>query len=219
MLKFIKDNNLTFKKLFIFSLSLLLVFVNLFADENKKAPDFKLQDVQGKQVSLSDFTDKLIVLDFWATWCVPCKKAMKELDKIQTKYTEQVKIIAISIDKPRAKAKAVSYVKSRRFSFVTLFDPDWRVKRKYNVVNPPRTLVITPEKNIIYEHDGYKRGDEKKLEKIIKEWISKREKTKNEKVVDTKQMQGADSIKTMEKQDTTKVDSSATLDEKTGVKE
>jgi len=199
-----KLNKFKLKITIAIALLSILLTTSLFSKESLKAADFKLDNIKGKQVSISDFNEKLIVLDFWATWCVPCKKAMKELDKIQKKYSENVQVIAISIDKPRAKSKAVSFVKSNRFSFLTLFDPSGRVKRKYNVINPPRTFIINPQKEIIYQHEGYKRGDEKKIEEIIKNWIEKQDSFKNIDKI-KKNIEKPDTLNCEENQENTKI--------------
>ena len=100
---------------------LMFFIIQLFTLE--KAPDFKLENMKGKQVKLSDFLEKgLVVLDFWTTWCEPCKKELPELSKIQDKYKEHITVITISCDKPRNKDKAKAYIKSKKFNVVNLFD-------------------------------------------------------------------------------------------------
>ncbi len=150
---------------------ILIVFaVNLSALE--KAPDFKLENMEGKQVKLSGFLEKgLVVLDFWATWCEPCKKELTALNILQEKYGDTITVIAVSVDKARKKNKAKAFIKSRKYKFVTLFDVKSDVKKLYNITNIPRTLVITPDSEILFDHMGYKRGDEKHIEDIIKKWI------------------------------------------------
>lgn len=213
MFKLFRQTTLV-KKILLFLLTFLFVSISLLGKKPMIAPSFTLDNIKGNEISLSDFENQLIVLDFWATWCVPCKKAMKELDKIQRKYTEQVKIIAISIDKPRAKATATSYLKSNRFSFISLFDPTWRVKRKYNVVNPPRTYIINPQQEIIYQHEGYKRGDENKIEKVIKNWIKTQPATK--KSADSLKTQPQDSVSNSELQENIESDTLKRTEENRG---
>ena len=143
----------------------------LSAVELGTAPDFQLENERGDQVKLSDFNDKLVLLDFWATWCVPCCKELPHLSKLQEKYGDDVQVLAITIDKARQVSKAKAYVKSNRFKFMTLFDPKQEVAALYNMVNPPRTLLIDPSGKIIFQHDGYKRGDEVHIEEEIVKWI------------------------------------------------
>ena len=133
--------------------------------------DFRLEDLNGKQQKLSELQqDKLVILDFWATWCDPCKKALPKLNELHNKYDE-VLVIAINMDKPRKKSDAVSHIKSNRFDFITLFDPAGNVARQFNVTSIPRTLMLSPGGEVFYDHTGYQRGDEKEYEKKIQEWL------------------------------------------------
>jgi len=158
------------KNLLIVLMSILLVTQVFAAD---KAGDFKLENLKGKQVKLSDFQEKgLVILDFWATWCVPCKNGLPKINEIHEKY-DTVNVLAINVDKPRKKSKAIAHVKSNRFTFHTLFDPKKIVQKQFNVTNIPRTLIIDQEGNVIYDHTGYQRGDEKHYEEVILKWIEK----------------------------------------------
>ena len=150
---------------------LVLIFVTqLSADDQAK--DFKLENMKGKHVKLSDFLEKgLVILDFWATWCEPCKKELPELSKIQDKYKEQITVLTISCDKPRKKDKAKAYIKSKRFNVVNLFDTKKNVQKLYNITNIPRTFIIAPDSTILYDHTGYQRGDEEEIEAVIIKWI------------------------------------------------
>ena len=150
---------------------LMLILVQLSALE--KAPDFKLENMKGKQVKLSDYLEKgLVVIDFWATWCEPCKKMLLELNKMQDKYKEHITIITINCDKPRAKDKAKAYIKSKKFSVVNLFDTKKNVQKLYNITNIPRTIVIAPDSTILFEHTGFQRGIEEEIEAEIIKWIN-----------------------------------------------
>jgi len=150
--------------LVIFSLLLQI----LCAD---KVADFKLEDIKGKQVRLSEIQgDGLVILDFWATWCVPCKKGLPKLDEIHNKYDE-VNVVTVCTDKPRKKIDAKAYLKSNKFSFYSLFDLQGTVKKNLNITSIPRTLILDPDGEIIYDHTGFQRGDEKHYEEVIEKWL------------------------------------------------
>ncbi len=156
------------KNIFVIIL-IVLIAIQLAAAE--KAGEFKLENLEGKQVKLSDFQEKgLVILDFWATWCVPCKNGLPKINELHEKY-DNVNVLAINVDKPRKKAAAVSHVKSNRFTFHTLFDPKKIVQKQYNITNIPRTLIIDQDGTIIYDHTGYQRGDEKHYEEVIIKWL------------------------------------------------
>ncbi|MFO7897089.1 MAG: DUF6029 family protein [Candidatus Cloacimonadales bacterium] len=161
------------KAIILFS---LLGSTLLWADSDNlatigQAPDFSLEDFNGNQVSLSQYEDKLILLDFWATWCVPCLKALPHLSDFQEKYADDLQVLTVNIDKSRAVSRAKALVKTNDYKFTSLLDTRQEVAGLYNVVNPPRTLLIDSNLNIIWQHDGYKQGDEAKIEAKIQQWI------------------------------------------------
>ena len=160
---------------------MLIIIIAIQLTAAEKVGEFKLENIEGKQVKLSDFQkEDLVILDFWATWCVPCKNSLPKINDIHEKY-DNVNVLAINVDKPRKKAAAVSHVKSNRFTFHTLFDSKKVVQKQFNITNIPRTLIIDQDGTIIYDHTGYQRGDEKHYEEIIIEWLEKQKNsTENE---------------------------------------
>jgi peroxiredoxin len=160
---------------------ILIIFVeNLFALE--KALDFKLENMKGKQVKLSDFLEKgPVILDFWATWCEPCKKELPALSKVQDMYNDSITVITVSCDKPRNKNKAKAYIKAQKLNVVNLFDTKKDVQKLFNVTNIPRTLIIAPDSTIIFDHTGYQRGNEKYIIEAINKWFQQ---TENEEVTE-----------------------------------
>ncbi len=159
-----------------FALILLMILVTgLFG--GVKAPDFKLEDMKGKQVKLSDvLKDGIVILDFWATFCNPCKEELPALDKLQKKYPDQIKVVAISADRARTKNKAKAYIKGKKYEMISLFDVNGEVQKLYKIKNIPRTFIIDQDRNIIYDHEGYKSGDENHLEEEILKLIKTNEK-------------------------------------------
>ena len=147
-----------------------VIMLPIFASD--KAPEFKLENLKGKIVKLSDFQKEgLVILDFWATWCAPCKKALPKMSKLHEKY-DNVNVVTICTDKPRKVSAAKKLVKSQKYKFHTLFDTKGTVRKLYNINNIPRTIIISPDGTIIYDHTGYQEGDEKKLEKVITGWMN-----------------------------------------------
>lgn len=173
----LKDKENEMKNIFAILL-IVLVATQLFAAD--KAADFKLENLAGKQVKLSDLQENgLVIIDFWATWCTPCKKSLPKMNELHEKY-DDVTVIAICTDKPRKKAEAVSHIKSNKFSFHTLFDPKKVVQKQFNVNSIPHALIIDQDGTILYEHTGYQRGDEKHFEEIILKWQEKKKVQKTE---------------------------------------
>ncbi|MBM4398784.1 MAG: TlpA family protein disulfide reductase [Candidatus Cloacimonetes bacterium] len=147
----------------------LLVTVSLLYAE--KMPDFKLPDISGKEVKLEDLLNKgPVIIDFWASWCAPCKKGMAALNKLAEK-SDSLTVVVVSIDAPKDIAKAKSYLKSSGYKFIALFDSDKKLAKRLNVVNPPRTYIIDKTGEIVLIHDGYEPGTEKIYEEKIREMI------------------------------------------------
>jgi thiol-disulfide isomerase/thioredoxin len=157
------------KKIFFTILIGMLLTQTVFALE--KVNDFRLDNLEGKKVSLSQFQKEgLVVLDFWALWCSPCKAFMPKLNELHNKY-EKLNVVTINMDKPRAIDKAKNFIRSNRYDFEVLFDTNQSIQKKFNVTSIPRTIVVDSEGNVIYDHIGYQPGDEKKLEEVIMKWL------------------------------------------------
>ena len=149
-------------------LALLLFCVVLFAEEYKKAPDFKLRDIKGKTVELKDVLEKgPVLIDFWASWCVPCKEEMPIFNELYAKYRDKgLSMFLITIDKGSAIQKAKSFVKSKGFDFTVLFDPKKKVFKSFGCKSKvPVTFVLNKKGEIVFKHDG--KGTKKMFEDAI----------------------------------------------------
>jgi peroxiredoxin len=134
-------------------------------------PEFKLPDVNGKEIELSDVLGKgPVLIDFWATWCVPCKKGMVALNELANRY-DSLTVVMISIDAPKDVSKAKNYLKTNDYKFIGLFDSEKKLAKKLNVINPPRTIILDKTGSIIMSHDGYEPGTEKIYEAKIRELL------------------------------------------------
>ncbi|MDP8227089.1 MAG: TonB family protein [Candidatus Celaenobacter polaris] len=155
-------------------LILSFLFVTSIAFALDTMPDFTLEDIKGDQVNSEELLNKkAVIIDFWAKWCNPCKKALPHLSDIQEKYGDLVNVVCITIDKARDKDKAKSFVKSKDYEFITLFDPNQSVSDMLNVNTIPRTFIINENGEIVYRHEGYTQGDEVALEAELRKIIFK----------------------------------------------
>ena len=132
-------------------------------------PDIKLKDLNNKRQDLRQYySDGPILLNFWNLACEPCKKEMKELDKIHVKYSDKgFEVVSINIDNTRSMSKVKSYVNSQKYSFTVLSDPRAELFRKMGAKVMPFVLIADSTGEIINRHVGYNPGDEKELEKEI----------------------------------------------------
>ena len=167
-----------FQKTFMMSFILSLIMINLGWSQvsaDKKAPDFTLPDMDGNNFQLSqNIEGKLTLVNFWATWCMPCRAEMKKLKKIQKKYEDKgLQVVCISVDDPKTVSKVKSFIKTNRYKYTVLLDTNNEVMRLYQVTNPPYTFLVNEKGELVYTHSGYRKGDEKILEKHIAEILEK----------------------------------------------
>ncbi|MFC2163608.1 DUF6029 family protein [Acidobacteriota bacterium] len=150
----------------------LMIFVLVNPSKAQKAIDFTLKNLDGKDTKLSDYLGKKIILiNFWATWCLPCTKELPHLQKIYTEHkTKDFIMLAVSVDGPETQARVRNFVKRYDYDFPVLLDTETKVVALYNPqVLLPYTILINKDEQIHYVQQGYSPGDEKILEqKILK---------------------------------------------------
>jgi peroxiredoxin len=156
-------------------LLLVLILHAIAFAQTKAAPDFVLPDIDGANYKLSEhFGEGPILINFWATWCIPCRSEAKKLKKILSDYEDKgLTILAISIDDTKTVGKVKSFVNTHKYPFKILLDTNNEVFKLYQGTNPPLTYLIDNDGNITYSHTGYRKGDEKKLEEEILKLIEK----------------------------------------------
>ena len=147
-------------------LIIILSSVSFGADH---LPPIKLKDLQNKKYQLNDFYEKgPILINFWNLACEPCKKEMKELNKLHIKYGENgFQVVSINIDNTRSMSKVKSFVKSQKYDFIVLNDPRAVLFRKMGGKVMPYVIIADSTGQVINRHVGYNPGDERKLEKEI----------------------------------------------------
>jgi peroxiredoxin len=112
------------------------------------APSFELENLEGKIFKSSDFKNKAVILNFWATWCVPCIKEVPELKKAYASFKDNdVEIIAINFAETRSKVE--EFVEKHNFNFTVLLDKYGDVSQDYRVRNLPVTYIISPDGIIV----------------------------------------------------------------------
>jgi len=119
------------------------------------APEFKLPDINGKTVNLSDFKGKIVIVDFWATWCGPCKMEIPGFVKLQEKYKDDLVIIGVSLDQNGPKA-VVPFAKDYSINYHVVYGNGETVKAYGGVNGIPTTFVIDRKGNIQRKYVGYR---------------------------------------------------------------
>ena len=129
-------------------------------DPPAPAPGFTLQSLDGHAVSSASFKGHVVLVNFWATWCGPCREEMPALDRLDRKYAPAgLTMVGISVDVGAGPVKALL----SRFPvhYTVLLDPDTRVSTEYHVEAMPSTFIIDRHGEIRYVHHGYRPGDER----------------------------------------------------------
>ncbi len=106
----------------------------------RPAPNFQLADLSGRSVSLDQFRGKIVMLDFWATWCGPCRVTMPVLEKLQREYSKDLTLLAINLEEPRDQVR--NYVAGRNISSTVLLDEDGKVGQAYGSDSIPMQVLI-----------------------------------------------------------------------------
>ena len=125
------------------------------------APAFSLASRDGKQVSLADLKGQVVMINFWASWCGPCRQELPALDQIYAKYKPMgFTLVAINVESEKADAER--FLEKTPASFPILFDPDNKVSGNYGVSAMPTTVLVDRQGRVRWQHRAYKPGDEAK---------------------------------------------------------
>ena len=137
------------------------------------APDFTLVDQEGKPVSLSDLRGQVVMINFWASWCGPCREEMPLLEQIHQKYGPLgFTLLGVNVEENSADASA--WLHDRPVSFPILFDPQNGVSKLYDVVAMPSTVLIDRLGNVRYLHHGYQPGYENDYQDQVRALVRER---------------------------------------------
>jgi peroxiredoxin/outer membrane lipoprotein-sorting protein len=136
--------------------------------EGKKPPDFTLTSLKGEKISLSSLKGKVVIIDFWASWCPPCREELKIIQKLHNEYKDKgVIILCINSNEEREKVK--DFIDENNYNFTVLLDSDGKVSDNYRVKSIPRIFLINKEGIVVKDITGYSIESEK----ILKEEIEK----------------------------------------------
>ena len=134
------------------------------------APDFASKSASGRNVRLSELRGQVVLVNFWASWCGPCRQELPLLNKIYEQYRAAgFTLLAVNLDDNRKDADAM--LKRLDLRFPTLFDGGKSVAKLYGVDTMPATLVIDRDGRVRYVHRGYYEGYERKYEQQVRELL------------------------------------------------
>ncbi len=166
------------KSLISLSLVLFICFSNqaLAATVGNNAPDFSLPALQGSSkkegVMMRDFRGKVVYVDFWASWCGPCRKSMPVLEEVRQQYKDQgFEVVAINVDE--STDDALRFLKKYPVSYPILLDPKGKTPELYKVEGMPTAYIVDKAGVIRYVHSGFQPHDREKIEKTVKQLLAK----------------------------------------------
>lgn len=159
------------KPAILFLLSIfLLIPVTHAASVSGPAPDFTLKSRSGENLKLSEYRGDVVMINFWASWCAPCRQEMPLLEELYKKYNDLgFTLLAVNVEEDSSKADDL--LGEVLVTFPVLFDNTNKVSKLYNVVAMPSTVIVDRDGNMRYLHRGYLPGYEEEYNKQVKELI------------------------------------------------
>ncbi len=134
------------------------------------APDFTLRSADGPAVRLQEQRGRVVMVNFWATWCGPCRQEMPQLNRLYGKYRDAgFTLLGVNVDEDQG--KAVSLASRLGLQFPVLLDTDKKVSRLYDLSTMPSTVLIDRDGRMRYLHLGYREGYEDTYERQIRELL------------------------------------------------
>ena len=116
--------------------------------EGTTAPDFELESTDGTMVKLSSFQGNLVFLNFWATWCPPCRAEMPSMQELYDQFSDKG-LVMLAVDLQESEAKVTAFMDKLNLEFPALLDKSGQVGRQYGVRNIPTTYLIGPTGDVI----------------------------------------------------------------------
>lgn len=151
-------------------ISALVMALSLIAGSavaNESAPDFTLKSKESGNVRLSEQRGNIVLVNFWASWCGPCRAELPKMEALYQEYQDLgFEILAVNVDDEANKADVL--LNDIEVTFPVLYDTSGEVSKLYDVSAMPTTVMIDRDGNQRLVHLGYRAGDEKKYEKALK---------------------------------------------------
>jgi peroxiredoxin len=152
-------------------MSTLLSFAAAADIVGQPAPDFALRSMKGPSMRLSEHLGEVVIINFWASWCGPCRQEMPLLDELYGKY-QRAGLVMLSVNIDENAEPAIEMAQTLRISYPVLFDTRKEVSRAYDVSAMPVTVLVDRAGVVRYVSEGYKPGYEKRYTEKLRELLN-----------------------------------------------
>ena len=154
----------------LFVLVCLMPWPAKAAVDESTAPDFTLESLDGEHVRLEELRGQVVLINFWASWCGPCRQEMPVLDRLHQRYQSTgFTVLGVNVEGEAAPAKSI--VDKTAVTFPVLIDAGQSVSKLYDLKAMPSTVVVDRDGKVRFVHRGYKPGDEEKYVEVVKSLI------------------------------------------------
>ena len=137
---------------------------------SEEAPDFTLKTLDGPNLRLEEYRGQVVLINFWASWCGPCRQEMPILDRLHKRYEDTgFAVLGVNVEGEAAPAQKI--VDKTNVTFPVLIDEGQAVSELYDLEAMPSTVVVDRDGLVRYVHRGYKPGDEAKYVEVVKKLI------------------------------------------------
>ena len=136
-------------------------------------PGYKLKTLEGKRISLRDYRGSPLLINFWATWCVPCRKEFPIIKEIQNKFGKDgLVILAVNVDDTRSISGVKSFVSAHSLDFIIPLDPNRKLFNNFRGSSLPLTLLIDASGNVVRTYSGFLGVWEEELDQQLTELVT-----------------------------------------------
>jgi cytochrome c biogenesis protein CcmG, thiol:disulfide interchange protein DsbE len=160
------------QKSILFFLVFTLGIASTFAQNKQHMPSIDVKKLDGSVFNTGKLSNegKPMLVDFWATWCGPCKAELNAIADLYSDWQKEtgVKLVAVSIDDARNMEKVGPYVNGKNWEYEVLLDPNGDLKRAMNVNNVPHIFLLDGKGDIVWQQNSSSPGDEEKIYELVK---------------------------------------------------